>query len=334
MNNDSKIDKIMNTTFFKVFCIVDSLIGIISAFFTENSFVGKVVFIVATLIMFVVACFLALRYKKFINADKRNNELSEEINNKNSIIDLLEQNIHQGVKYTNNEVIVTLDKNKKLYRFEFIKEFEIISDNSPRWYSAQFYANKILKDKNESKEYYENNIIKWEDLKVRATISYLHPGSQKFTNPVYLVIDNITDENNYIPFNIQYITFRDKRTLNIKKGTKVKLKYCYNVPIHLWGSYLNRTISYFGEPTVVRLKHATDTDFDIKVSSLNGIDCAPLDTEDYIITIDEENEYTVRTITLKSYPFAKYRVWWDSEKYFENDETTEDTADNSQLTKF
>lgn len=333
MNKDFKIDKIMNTTFFKVFCVLDSLIGIISAFFSENN-VLKVIFIVTVFIMFIVGCFLAFRYKKFIDADKKNMELSEEISKKNSRIDLLEQNIHNGVKYTNNEVVVTLDRNKKLYRFEFIKEFEIISDNAPKWYYAQFYANKILKDKKMSKEYYKDNVIKWDDLKVRATVSYLHPGSREFTNPVNLVIDNITDENNYIPFNIQYTTFRGRRTLNMKKGTKVKLKYCYNVPIHLWGSYLNRTISYFGEPAVVKLKYDIGAEFDIKVSSLSGVGGAPLDTEDYGMYKDEENEYIVRTITLQSQPFAKYRIWWDSEKYFENDKTTEDTADNSQLTNY
>ncbi len=334
MNKESRIDKIMNTTFFKIFCILDSLIGIISAFFTENSLVGKVVFSLAVFIMFVVGCFLAFRYKKFIDVDKKNIELSTEISSKNAKIDLLEQNIHNGVKYTNNEVVVTLDKSKKLYRFEFIKEFEIISENAPKWYSAQFYANKILKDKKESKKYYRDNVIKWDDLKVRATVSYLYPGSPKFTDPTNLVIDNITDENNYIPFNIQYITFRNKRNLDIKKGTKVKLKYCYNVPVHLWGSYLNRTISYFGEPTIVKLKYDLDTELDIKVSSLSGVGGEPLVTEDYSTNVDEENQYVVYTITLKSQPFAKYRIWWDSEKYFENDKTTEDTADHSQLTTY
>lgn len=333
-----KIDKFMETTLFKILCIIDTIIGVAAFFFRDIDAVN-VIFCIATILMFIVGCYLAFRYKKFLEADKKisqleeeNNELQNSINRKNSTIELLEQNINNGIKYTNNEATVTLDKRRAVYCFEFTKEFEVISDNTPRWYSAQFYANKVLKDKKESKDYYRANTIKWSELKVRATISYLKPGSEKYTDPEKLDVNNITDESNYIPFNIQYVTSKKKRTLNICKGTKVKLKYSYEVPIDLWGSYLNRHVSYFGEPTIVYIKYDIDTELDFKASLLSGNDGTPIDTTDYEITKDEQNGYSIQKITLNPIPFAKYRIWWDSEKYFVNDTTTEDTADSSQLT--
>ncbi len=325
MHMNDKIDKLMNTPYFKVFCILDSVVGLATAFFAENNGVIKVIFIIATVIMFIVGCLLAFRYSKFVEVDKKNTALMKDI-------EILEQKIHNGVKYTNNEVIVTLDKKQSLYRFEFIKEFEVISDDAPKWYSAQFYANKILKDKEQSKEYYKSHIIKWNDLKVRASVSYKKPDAQNYSQPKSLVIYNITDECNYIPFNIQYITYNGNRVLDIVKGTSVRLKYCYNVPVDLWGSYLNRSISYFGEPSKVKLRYDIGTEFDIKVSLLSSSDGKPMETDDFEMIRDEENEYNVCTITLKPQSHAKYRIWWDSEKYFANEETTEDTADSSQLT--
>ncbi len=321
----NRIDKFMNSIFFKVICIVDTFIGVGSLFFVEKYSVAKIAFIIAFIVMCIIVCAIAFRFKMFIKSEKRNKELE------NTRM-ILEKNIHNGIKYTKNEAIITFDKAKSEYRFEFIKEYEIISDNFSKWYSAQFYANKFLNDKDKSKKYYEENPIKWDKLHVRAQISICNPEDNEFSEYQHMRISNVTNESNYIPFKILYTTYRRNRALNIKKGTKVKLKYCYNVPVSLWGSYLNRRISYFGEDTSVILKHAPDTELEIKVSLLSEPSGNPIDINNFKKTKDREGDYDTDCIILEPKPFAKYRIWWDSSEYFEKDSATEDTMDTSLLT--
>lgn len=345
MDKNSKLDKFLESTAFKVFCAVDSALGIVMAFLTESHIIFRGLCIISIFLLIVAVFFLAYRHKKKVNLISDEYETLENkygtLKNEYEILRskeenrvLLEKNIHNGLKYTRNKATITLNKDKNVYQFEFVKEFEIISDVTPKWYSAQFYANKILKNKNDSKQYYQQNTVKWKDLNVKAQISYMRPSSQKFTDYKKLEIYNVADDNNYIPFLIQYIEKNKNRALDLKKGTKVKLKYSYDVPVDLWGSYLNRSVSYFEEEMIVKLRCELDTDLDIKVSKLTGSLGTPTETNDYVLEQYDEDQHHVYRIKLKANSFVKYRIWWDSSKYFSQEVATEDTADNSQLTNY
>ena len=323
---DNVLDRFMNTKWFKALCIIDTVIGVGGFLFKDVWGIAKTLFYIAVLVMGIIGCVLVFRYKKFVETDNKNRELNETVR-------VLESNIHKGLKYIRNEAVVTMNKKEGYYHFEFIKEFEVISEDVPKWYSAQFYANKILNDKNASDQYYKDHVIQWKDLKVRALISLKQPGKDDMGDAQKVAICNLSDNSNYIPFNILYMTKNNSRALDIKKGTIMKLQYCYNVPVELWGSYLNRSISYFGEQTSVKLKYEIDSEFDIKVSELSAVDGTPIDiTNGCEFIKSQDNEYDIKKINLDAKPFAKYRIWWDSKEYFGNDQATEDTIDRSQLT--
>lgn len=140
---------------------------------------------------------------------------------------------------------------------------------------------------------------------MKATISYRPSDCDNYIDAGEVEINNVTDNSNYIPFNIQYTTLEDGRALDIKKGTTVVLKYSYNISCDLWGSYLNRSISYFGEDTTVKLRHKAKRDLKVKVSKLSSdgkpVDLSPYDYKDY-----EEDGYYVKEIHLE--PKISYMV--------------------------
>ena len=74
-----KIDKFMETTLFKILCIIDAIIGVTSYFFRDVDVVNATFFIVTSL-MYIVGCYLAFRYKKFLEADKKISQLEEQNN--------------------------------------------------------------------------------------------------------------------------------------------------------------------------------------------------------------------------------------------------------------
>lgn len=244
---------------------------------------------------------------------------------------LLRKHINGGLEFKYNCVTISVKKSKDEYFYHFLyeKTFKIISDSVPTYFNAQFYANKHLIDREKAKEFYAANSINWADLRVRAYISYKNPEEKKFTKESRLLIENITDESNYIPFKIQYITYKDNIKVNLEKGCEVKLKYCYNVPINLWGSYINRTLSSDGEKAQVKFITDEDQDIEISIEGLNdtGVPYTIQET-DYNIDLIHRNGDSIKTIDLVSAPFKKYRVKWDIEKLI-NDPVAVNTTDGA-----
>ena len=242
---------------------------------------------------------------------------------------------YHGMEYTYNSVTVYFDRKNEEYRFQFEKHFTRISNIIPEYYSAQFYANKFITDKDKAKDFYEQNKIQWKSLNVRAYISYKLPGEQNFSNDIPLDVVNISDNSNYIKFKILYKIRKNLTKIDLTKGTEARIKYCYSVPASYWGSYINRTISYFGEKAEVKLKYDSDYDLNYEIVKLNeGVPCAieNIRFEEHKHR-DDNNE--VITISLNPPPneCSKYRIKWDAEAYFgKKDLNTIDGVDQLGLT--
>lgn len=136
-------------------------------------------------------------------------------------------------------------------------------------------------------------------------------------------------------FKILYKIIPKFTKIDLTKGTEVRIKYCYSVPISYWGSYINRTISYFGEKAEVKLKYDPDYELNYEIVRLNeGSPCIIEDTQfDEHKHRDESNE--VITISLNPPPdeCSRFRIKWDAEKYFgKKDLNTIDGVDQLGIT--
>lgn len=224
---------------------------------------------------------------------------------------------------------------EEVYRFQFEKHFNIITDIVPEYYSAQFYANKFITDKDKAKKYYEQNCIPWDKLKVRARISYRLPGERKYSKEKNLDIVNISDNSNYIVFKIIYRLYEIGVKIDLIKGTEVKIKYCYNVPITYWGSYINRTISCFGEKAKVILKYDLNSTLDYRVLRLkNGapfeLEKTNYETEE---NVDDGRNVITNSLNCKPNEQIKLRITWNAEEYFQKGNlNTQDGIDQLGLT--
>lgn len=278
-------------------------------------------------------------FLKTIEALKKdNNLLTEQTKDKDTTINKLELQVCDGKKYTSNKATITFDVSNKKYLLSFEKKYLIISD-AIKWYEGQFYSNKYLESAETSQEYYNNHPVKWSDLNICAELRYKNASSSKFSKTKEVAILQIAEGNNYKKFHIQYKTKGSNDKLPIKKGAEIILNYSYEIPITLWGSYLNRYISYWQEYSEVTLickdkdKHKLKENY-IKVYQTDHITGEPIITD---TKIEEENLHgeTSFVIKLPNDESCKYAIWWDAEKIFdEKNLNTNMTTDNSQQTQY
>lgn len=273
----------------------------------------------------------------FING-KKIYEKNKMIEKQKASIDILEKNISNGMKHYKNIATVTFDIKAKKYNIVINKEYKIISDGI-KWYEGQFYSNKILDNVTKSQEFYMNNQISWDDLDIKAELSYQNPGDDDFSQVHELAVLKAAEGNNYKQFHIQYITKEGNDYLDIRKGAYIKLQYSYSVPITLWGSYLNRYITYWNEDAEVyfkcKYKEQLNT-LNFKLFKADDLTGDPKIIEIKTQKLDKMNDgLHYYKIVIPKQKFTKFIVWWDADKIFgENGLNTNLTADRSQLTQF
>lgn len=162
--------------------------NILRVFGISDSKVTTVIGAILFILGFIFICaHLFLQHKEICklrenseHIGSENSSLKQTIDSINKKYEGLLEVAYNGMKFTYNSVTVNFDRKNEKYRFQFEKHFTRISDIIPEYYSAQFYANKYITDKDKAKEFYEQNPIKWEDLKVSACISYKFPGEKNF----------------------------------------------------------------------------------------------------------------------------------------------------------
>ena len=168
-------------------------------------------------------------------------------------------------------------------------------------------------------------------------LKYKNVDERKFSKTRQLAVLQIAEGNNYKKFHIQYNTKRGDR-LPIKKNAEIILHYSYEVPVSLWGSYLNRYISYWREPTEVvlickdgdKLKNEN-----IKVYKGDHTTGYPYIFKEDNFEIDTQNGQTFCTIKLPNDNSGKYSIWWNADEIFNMQNlNTNMTDDHSQQTKY
>lgn len=167
----------------------------------------------------------------------------------------LRRRINGGLKMIRNDAKVVVDTERKKYNISIEKEFSIISDDIDQWYDAQFYCNVKPDDANEAIKYYHEHAPEWRDLNVYAFMRFKNPKESAYSDELRLKVKPITNKSFLIPFHIYYSGMNNESgVVQLKKGSKVVLRYGYDVSAELWGSYLNRSLSFFGEKATCVLK--------------------------------------------------------------------------------
>lgn len=236
---------------------------------------------------------------------------------------LLRKLVCGGVEFTFNEASINFDKLNKKYDFEFEKHFVVLIENL-RWFKSQFYANKILNSYDEALKYYENHIIRWTDLDIHAYISYQKNPKINFTSFEEIKIRNYSEQGNHMPFDILYETITGTN-IELPVGTNVIIKYKYSVPIEIWGSYINRSSTFFNERLKLNLKHLNDLDFKIfeLQNDINGLEGNLIEPNALSYSIEKKVDPVTGIITesiiLPQKRCGRWRIFWDSAKYYSDD---------------
>ncbi len=317
--------------------------GIISPFILAGSTVADLIDVadkyltyIKPVTIFSAICTFGYAIYYSING-KKLYEKNKKIDKQNKTIEELEKNISNGMKYHKNSANVTFDIKGEKYKIAIEKEYEIISDGI-KWYEGQFYSNKILENVAESQEFYKNNQISWDDLEVKAELSYRNLGEKDFSQVYELSVLRAAEGNNYKQFHIQYITKEGNDSLDIRKGAYIKLQYAYSIPITLWGSYLNRYITYWNEDADVyfKCKHKEKLNIhNFKLFRADDLTGEPKKIEVKVQKSDKMDGLHYYKIGLPKQKFTKFIVWWDADKIFgKSGLNTNLTADRSQLTQY
>jgi len=247
----------------------------------------------------------------------------------------LRKDVHKGLKMLRNDATVVVDTIQKRYKISLEKEFKVISGDLEQWFDTQFYCNNKLESGKEAKEYYAEHAPIWEDLNVYASMKYKNPNDPEISENVELKVEPITNKSFYIPFHIYYAGVKNHGgSIEIKKGAIVKLTYGYEVSATLWGSYLNRTLSFFGEKATFTLRHPNinNKSIDLTISERKKHNSDPIKLNVKAIIDKKGNEYTYKVV-LPQKSSGKYRVWWDSMDLL-GIPSTKNIADDSKMTDY
>ena len=306
------------------FLLLFGLFADVSSLLPQFEILLKIVLFVSTF------CIVAYTIWRIIESSKTRDLRSK--------IDILEREVCKGIKMISNEASVTMNVDSNKYQLEFVKEYEIISENSS-WYSGQFYCNKILGSAEDAQEYHGKHKVSWEALSVQAHVQYKNPDDTDWSHQVEVYVKHVADGNNYKEFHVEYKTVSRKDQLDIKKGTRVKLAYTYEVPLDIWGTYLNRYITYWQEEATVTISCSDRQKLDDAVFKLYRTDevRGPVLIENVEWSPSSKQQgsplFSRKLIVPAKKVCCRYIVWWDAKRFFgDSVENTVIVADESHLT--
>ncbi len=332
--------------------LLTAIIGLITKLFSQPWFQG--VYIAFSLL--VLLCFGYLLHEKKKNTkaiedlkiekDEEINKLESEKTDLSNENYLFKSNICSGLELLSNKVTIEFIKGSTpsdcKYKLTFCKTCRVIGEN--KWYSGQVYFNNKLFDETESEDFYEKNRIDWETLKASARIKtyQYHPYMEVVQDAeIYAVAKS----SRYFQFHIRYGTSGGR--IDPKKYDKFEIIYSYEVPISHWGSYINRTVSCFGEPTEVVFKLCKNgrakqqREFAHIFSDSVCVYEKKLDDEPSLLDSvhceepELDGEYINIRVKIPSSRAKKFVVSWDPSKYFGKDfQRTEIVKDSAELTAY
>ncbi len=302
--------------------VVSTVVTIIG--FAVSLYMNNTILSIATVIIIIMTIIVVIK------TNKQKTDLIHKVDN-------LESLVWGGDKILETSVKIYFRPNEKKYIFIFYKKYRIINDGTSTSFTGQFYCNKFLNDEQKAKKYYKKYIINWSDIKFYASIECIHPDGNVVLEKSLVKVKPIHDSGNYMKYRIHYTKLNDNLCFSTTKGTIIELEYGYEVFSDFWGSYLNRTISYFNETCNVKLyvpaPHEKAKRLDIRVYKLNEFKNYEPEVRDDIlvkskVSGNNNTEFEINIPNKK----GTYRIHWDSEKVFQNMETTFNTKDKSETT--
>jgi Predicted phosphohydrolases len=264
-------------------------------------------------------------YNRYINPyESKNVQINKDLIEK---VHNLEKMIYGGKKYIINRARIRFNTKARKYELKFEKKYEILEDES-FWYSGQFYGNKYKNNPKKSKEFYDKNNIKWEDLNFKAFVRVLNAKNEIIQNRVAVVVECVAESSNYKTYNIKYINKKINTNLNVHKGDFIELEYSYEIPVHYWGSYLNRTISYFEEQGSIIVSCDDEEKLDSQDFVLAKSDKVQISNNDDFI-LQRDGSFLINLPR----ECGKYTLYWDAKKIFGLEEdNTIPSRDECQIT--
>lgn len=271
---------------------------------------------------------LTERNQKIVDENK---QLKEKVKR----LEFSERLVCNGKKYLDSKATVSFDIGFKKYILSFEKRYIIISETI-KWYEGQLYCDRFLDSLEKSKEYYKTHRLDWAALNFQAKLKYKNTEDTHFSREIQVIVLCIAEDNNYKKYKIQYMT-KDGDKLNIKQGTEIILNYSYEVPVSLWGSYLNRYISYWDETACVKF---TCTDY-LQISKeyfkvyQTGKNGEKYLCEDAVVSEDNLENRNEIIFSLPQKAASQFSIWWDADRIFGVEGlNTIMVADKSQLSRY
>ena len=246
--------------------------------------------------------------------------------------ELLKELVYSGFEYINDCVEITFNNFLNTYSFTFIKHLKILSTKIDR-YKTQFYVNKFLYDEKRTLEYYKINRVNWNDLRVRAYVAFKDSDSNKFSEYIEVKTEFSVEKVNYIPFDILFKSNDENRVFHFDKDTEIKVKYTYTASTKIWGSYLNRSNSFFGESLDIIINH--DGRLQYEIYEIDYIENSTRRLNEYEYVCDKKlvTKGIREIIKLPERRNGRFKICWDSKKYFGDDINTEVTIDNTEVAR-
>lgn len=137
----------------------------------------------------------------------------------------------------------------------------------------------------------------------------LNAKNEIIQNRVAVVVECVAESSNYKTYNIKYINKKINTNLNVRKGNFIELEYSYEIPVHYWGSYLNRTISYFEEQGSIIVSCDDEEKLDSQDFVLAKSDKIQISNNDDFI-VQRDGSYLINLPR----ECGKYTLYWDAKK--------------------
>jgi hypothetical protein len=271
------------------------------------------------------------RRKLRIELEKCQSKVGEQT----KIIEDLRSAVEGGLEFTYNESTVKVHRTSKFYEFKFEKHFKIISPVATDRYQTQFYCNRHPESLQETMEYYKDRTPQWKNLGPFANLQKIFDDNTR-GEIIPLQVNPVSDHGYFIPFNVLFFRPNGNSMTRIQMPIDSHwiLRYGYEVSADLWGSFLNRSLTYFGEQGLIRFEcaHSQNESPGLKLFELSPPHFEPEEIRSPHL-LEEGGHNHVYVVSLPRKSKGRFRLTWDSQNLF-GIPNTPNVRDESRLTNF
>lgn len=235
----------------------------------------------------------------------------------------LETFVCDGRKTIEDNTYISFDVPNKAYKITVVKKYEILDLSKP-YYIIRLHCDKFLGNGNESKKYYEENPVDWDNIELNISLSVKRKNGEheEYRNIRFVEIERIA--NNYFFAKVEYaeqLPSGQVAQIPIALGDIISITYSFNISTKFWGNYIERRFSFFKEAVNVYFQktHGFNiNDLDITyVNTYGTIRKVPANTYKFIEQgIFYKLELPVKSENLLESKDSLYRIMWNANAIF------------------